>query len=321
MPGTIDNNLRRAYVQEQLGVYLLRAVAAVAEVERPQDYGIDAIVTLLKPENGRRLIASSSFYAQLKAASVTELTYKGDELTWFKKLKLPLFIGIVDPDPMTLSLYTCHNAIRALQSSNCSTLTLYPRESPDGWNLRDPWKIVHKGDGCGSNNSTEVYLGVPVYELRPGNLADKGLLTGFCEVMEPLIAVLHRNIQWGSIRYMDLFTWTTGQPPKISGFSFSPHAPDQIISPHFFLSKEQLYSDMYKLGLPTILGELSAYAKAWAFYSILNEQPDGWDRARLLLQYLFEQGIIEQSLWDGIQQHAQYILGENQGKGGKNTPV
>lgn len=310
MPGTMDNNLRRAYVQEQLGVYLLRAVAAVADVERPQDYGIDAVVTLLKPKTKRRLIAVSSFYTQLKAASVTELTYKGDELTWMKELKLPLFIGVVDPDSLTLSLYTCHRAMHALQIWSYSALTLHLRESPTVGNQPGSWKIEHNVDRRGINKSANVYLGAPVYQLTPGDLANEGLLTAFCEVMEPLLAVLHRNIQWGSIKYTELFTWTTGQPPTLGGFSIPSQATEQIGSLPPIHSKEQLYSELYKRGLPTILGELSPYVKAWAFHSITNKQPDGWNRARLLLQYLFEQGIIEQSLWESIKKYAQGILGD-----------
>ena len=310
MPGTMDNNLRRAYVQEQLGVYLLRAVAAVAEVERPQDYGIDAVVTLLKPKTRRRLIAASSFYTQLKAASVTKLTYEGDELIWMKELKLPLFIGVANPDSLTLSLYTCHRAMHALKIWNYSALTLYLSESPTVGNQPDAWKIEQNVDGQGINKSAEVHLGAPVYKLAPGDLADKGLLTAFCEVMEPLLAVLHRNIQWVPIKYTEHFTWTTGQPPTIEGFSLSAQATEQIDSLPPIHSKDQCYSELYKRGLPTILGELSPYVKAWAFHSIANKQPDGWNRARPLLQYLFEQGIIEQPLWEHIQKYAQQVLGD-----------
>jgi hypothetical protein len=70
----IDQNLRRADFAENLGVYLLRPFAAVAPVLRADDFGLDAIATLLRPETGRTMVAERSFYVQLKAASVTSVT-------------------------------------------------------------------------------------------------------------------------------------------------------------------------------------------------------------------------------------------------------
>jgi len=104
MPGAADTNLRRAYCQEDLGAVLLRGVAAVAPVPASQDVGIDTICTLLKPSGSRRLQAEGSFYVQLKARSVEEVIYSGDEIDWFCGLELPFFIGCVDLQTASISL-------------------------------------------------------------------------------------------------------------------------------------------------------------------------------------------------------------------------
>lgn len=49
---------------------LLRAVALVAPVPRPEDFGTDAFATLVQPDASRPL-SDVSFLVQLKAASVS----------------------------------------------------------------------------------------------------------------------------------------------------------------------------------------------------------------------------------------------------------
>jgi hypothetical protein len=66
MPAKLDRNLRSGNLKEELGVLLLKGLAAVAEVQRTEDFGIDAIVTLLRPVNRRELYAEKTFFVQIK---------------------------------------------------------------------------------------------------------------------------------------------------------------------------------------------------------------------------------------------------------------
>src|SRR5689334_5247257 len=61
MPGVRDRNLRSGDLQEGLGIFLLKAVALVAPVPRPEDVGNDAFATLIRPEGTRRLIPDLSW--------------------------------------------------------------------------------------------------------------------------------------------------------------------------------------------------------------------------------------------------------------------
>src|SRR5437660_6280852 len=98
MPGVRDRNLRSGDLHEELGLFLLRAVALVAPVPRQEDVGNDAFATLIRPEGSRRLLPDVSFLVQLKASSVSEVPYRGrEELAWIPSLEIPLFIGRVDP--------------------------------------------------------------------------------------------------------------------------------------------------------------------------------------------------------------------------------
>jgi hypothetical protein len=59
-----------------------RCIAAVAEVTRTEDIGLDAIATLLRLDNDGNLYAEDSFVVQLKADSVTSIQYQDHELEW-----------------------------------------------------------------------------------------------------------------------------------------------------------------------------------------------------------------------------------------------
>ena len=83
MPGVRDRNLRSGDLQEELGIFLLKAVALVAPVPRPEDVGNDAFATLIRPEGTRRLIPDLSFLVQLKSASVPSVSYTTpEEMAW-----------------------------------------------------------------------------------------------------------------------------------------------------------------------------------------------------------------------------------------------
>ena len=67
MVGMRDRNLRSGDLHEELGIFLLKAVALVAPVPRQEDVGNDAFATLIRPEGSRRLIPDVSFLVQLKS--------------------------------------------------------------------------------------------------------------------------------------------------------------------------------------------------------------------------------------------------------------
>ena len=107
MPGMRDRNLRSGDLHEDLGFFLLKAVALVAPVPRQEDVGNDAFATLIRPEGNRRLIPDLSFLVQLKSASVTSVKYTTlDEMAWISELDSPLFIGRVDLKQARIELFT-----------------------------------------------------------------------------------------------------------------------------------------------------------------------------------------------------------------------
>jgi hypothetical protein len=108
MPGRLDRNLRRGHRAETLGIELLRAFCAVAQIPQSEDYGIDAVATVLRAEE-RFWMAGQSFWVQFKARSVRTLEYDREKYAWLRRLALPLFVAFVDLGSCEIALYTTHN--------------------------------------------------------------------------------------------------------------------------------------------------------------------------------------------------------------------
>ena len=168
MPGRMDDNLRRGNNSENLGLHLLRAVGAVAPVPRDQDIGIDAIVTLLKRDQGRRLVSGSSVFVQLKSASVRKIVFTSTDLEWLHRLELPYFIGSVCASDASISLYTVHSAINLIGTksvkaelsldldSKCVNPPIDSKEEFDEWLENNADRSI----------STKVFLGPPTIDLE-----------------------------------------------------------------------------------------------------------------------------------------------------------
>src|SRR5437868_5190980 len=107
MPGKRDRNLRRGDMAEELGILFLKQLCAVANVPRPEDFGFDAVATILGTD-GRYFTAEESFCVQIKTSSIRHIQYDRASYDWLLRLSLPLFIGSIDLRKGELALYTTH---------------------------------------------------------------------------------------------------------------------------------------------------------------------------------------------------------------------
>lgn len=105
MPGRLGKNLRSGHIAEDIGILFLRSFCAVAKIRQEDDYGTDAIATLLREESGL-LHAENTFYVQIKSKSVHKITYDKNEIKWLLDQDLPLFILSVDKIEQELAIYT-----------------------------------------------------------------------------------------------------------------------------------------------------------------------------------------------------------------------
>lgn len=106
--GRLASNFRAANIAEGLAFQMLRPFAALAPVPREEDYGIDAIGTLIR-HAGRVYVAEDSFCVQVKTRTSADFPLSGDGIRWLRELDLPYFPVVVDLHRATLSLFTVNH--------------------------------------------------------------------------------------------------------------------------------------------------------------------------------------------------------------------
>lgn len=199
MPGVRDRNLRSGDLHEELGLVLLRAVALVAPVPRPEDVGTDAFATLVRPDGSRRLLPDVSFLVQLKASSVSVVSYEGaDALNWVGNLEIPLFIGRVNLTAARIELFSTLRLHQILLEARYDAIHL----------LLDP------DDECPPvAGGRRAYLGPPAHSWSLADADSPEFLTTAHAVLRPHVETLARNRRLRDIQYQEVLTWETGKPP------------------------------------------------------------------------------------------------------------
>jgi len=138
MPGRLRTNFRSGNLAEHLGLLLLKGIAAIADVPRTEDVGLDAVATLLRRDSDGNCYAEDGFVVQLKSDSETYLEYRGHQLKWFLAQSQPMFIGLVSRKEGSISLYpTLHvnQAVLAMHSDEIKML-FSKAEGPYPWGWR-----------------------------------------------------------------------------------------------------------------------------------------------------------------------------------------
>lgn len=105
MAGRLRTSFRAGNLAEHLGLLLLKGIAAVADVPRTEDVGLDAVASLLRRDDDGNCYAEDSFVVQLKSESETTAEYPEHAVAWFTGQALPVFIGRVSLRDSRLALY------------------------------------------------------------------------------------------------------------------------------------------------------------------------------------------------------------------------
>lgn len=203
MPGMRDRNLRSGDLHEELGVFLLKAVALVAPVPRQEDVGNDAFATLIRPEGSRRLIPDVSFLVQLKSASVASVSYTTpDEMVWISALDSPLFIGRVDLKQARIELFTTLRLHQILLERGYDGIEL----------LLDP-----ADETSTIPNVRRANLGPPIHAWSVADVTKSDFLVRSHDVLRPHVDTLRRNRLLRGIQSQRVLRWETSQPPTDNG--------------------------------------------------------------------------------------------------------
>ena len=219
----MDDNLRRGNNTENLGLHLLRGIGAVAPVPRDQDVGVDAVVTLLKRDEGRRLLAGSNVFVQLKSSSIRSIVFTEDDTEWLHRLELPYFIGSVNSVDASIALYAVH-ALRHFG-------TLYTRSelcldaTPGCINaVADDTEFTEWVHDDQKNPKAKVFLGPPILEWTMSDVCSRGFLTESNRVLEAWASLFHENKMLESFGEAQVVSWETGDVPNTRG-SIGAYSP------------------------------------------------------------------------------------------------
>jgi hypothetical protein len=230
-------NLRSGDLAEQLGLLLMQNLALVVPVPRTEDVGVDAVVTLLHEHDSRRLIASDSFFVQLKARSVESIEYVGHEVQWLYGLELPFFIGSIEKSTSSIRLYCCHRLSDAL-------ITNFERQKI----------VIHLAAEVQPNDfvdasTYEVYVGPPILEWTLAQANEKRIQALFYETCRAHVHAYRGALETRRVGHVPFLSWGTNSHLKNLGWkticsrSLSEQIDDiaDILMPYFdMLIKESV---------------------------------------------------------------------------------
>lgn len=209
MPARRGKNFRSGDLAEQLGMYLLQSVALVAPVPRTEDVGIDVVCTLLSDYNQYSYLAEDSFYVQIKSNGVNEIEYSDIEVEWLTKLKLPLFIAVVDKAETKISIYTCkrlYDAIAMKKERSFIRLILADNEEDNVFDFVE-------------SEQTDIYLGIPVVEWTISDLMNDELniRTLFFDIMKEHVRIIHEAMELYVLGCGTSYVWRKNEMPERIG--------------------------------------------------------------------------------------------------------
>jgi hypothetical protein len=226
MVARLRGSFRSGNLAENLGSLLLKGIAAVADVPRPEDVGFDAVASLLRRDSDGNLYAEDSFFVQLKAFSQETLTYQGFRLTWLLQQSLPMFIGRVSLKDSRIALYPTvyvNHAVLALHAEQV-TVRFGPSSMPPFLQGQEwsPWA----GEG---DHSATVWLGPPLLEWSLGHMTDRPWLAEAYELMKRFLAIARREYELLSFGQGSVLLWATNDKDSIrSSSAFAKSHPDNF---------------------------------------------------------------------------------------------
>lgn len=204
MPGRLRTSFRSGNITEHLGLLLLKRIAAVADVPRTEDVGLDAVATLLRQDEDGNCYAEDGFAVQLKSESERSIEYRGHQLSWFLAQSQPMFIGVVSRKDAGISLYTTLYANQAVLALHADQITMRFGESDNAY----PWS-------GGPANSATVWLGPPLLSWTLTETDDATWSTTAYEILKRFLGIARREYELLLLGQCSKLVWSTNDRDSI----------------------------------------------------------------------------------------------------------
>ncbi|MEJ5126528.1 hypothetical protein WH367_10765 [Comamonas sp. MYb21] len=204
---------------------MLQSFALVAPVPRTEDVGTDAVVTLLRDYDGKRVIAEDSLFVQIKSESVTEVVYEGDQVKWLFELDLPLFYASVDRKAGILRFFCAHELSEAYIMNHARKKVTIDFSDKGNW------------IDLMSADDERVKIGPPVMQWTLDDCAEPTMAWLFHRLIKDHVRIAKRNLATRKFGFVTYLGWETNQP-LVEGLMKS--SSSRPASEHM----ERLYNEM-----------------------------------------------------------------------------
>jgi len=209
MTGRRRSSFRSGDLAEHLGLLLLKGVAAVADVPRQEDVGLDAVASLLRRDKDGNCYAEDTFIVQLKSESKKVIEYQNHELSWFLGQSQPMFIGRVSLKNSRIALYptvVVNQAVLALHAKRVA-IQFGPSNIPGFYGMSS-W-------AGGSDDSATVWLGNPLLEWNLADIVEKAWLHSTYEMLKRFLELARREYELLSFGICSYLEWSTNDKDSI----------------------------------------------------------------------------------------------------------
>lgn len=208
-----DLTFRQGDLSEYLASYLLASLGLITPVPRQEDVGIDFHCTLADAEEGA-VTFSSPFLLQTKsttkakvrfALAKTKKQWARHDLEFLFRQELPVLLGIVDKDSVTISLYLCAPIwFLIYENPKCAEFDLVPDLiSRDGGVGRPSQKAFKKNRYPAAESDGFRYavnLGPPLITLNAEESRDPKIRAARKEILRQAVFFDQLNITFHRLR-------------------------------------------------------------------------------------------------------------------------
>lgn len=123
-------NTRSGDLAEGMGIEMLRSIALIAPVPRPEDVGVDAFATLLKPRERHALPAApETFAVQIKSWHTKPFSIDSNRRKFLLEMRLPLVFVRVDRYIPRVALFSSNELLNYLLRNDSETIVSFDSSS------------------------------------------------------------------------------------------------------------------------------------------------------------------------------------------------
>jgi hypothetical protein len=264
MSGGLLSTFRKGNTSELLADYLLSSIGICTPVRRQDDYGFDCYCQLSDQENGY-LTFGNPFIIQIKSneepityGSTNPKNWKQENVSWLFQNKLPFFIGIVNREKISISIYDTTGLWQVYNSESygCSQIQFRAKQHPPD-EQRKNVEVINienwpqdKGDGL----RYVVDLGSPIVEITYSDLSDDNVLARKKMALATIVYFEQKNIvnrDLGIRAFLEI---------KHNVVNVANFGTGMTLSPHPFANVQEIYRSL-KIPLMSLLIKLKAEGK------------------------------------------------------------